>query len=148
MDIPIRSPDHMMIIFGRKVRYYWSDTHFSGREELYTQMGFFLFRQFWPIDRSIWSSQRVVSGITKHVHLRFWKKRFFWFSFSTGSYRGLKFCVIIRQFLFTFSVIFAKIWNNFANIIWNTFKFLTVEFYCYCIKQKNVAEPFDLNIFG
>ena len=32
----------------------------------------------------------------------------------------------IRLFLFTFSVIFAKIWHNFANIIQNKLKFLTV----------------------
>ena len=28
----------------------------------------------------------------------------------------------IRLFLFTFSVIFAKIWHNFANIVQNMFK--------------------------
>ena len=31
----------------------------------------------------------------------------------------------IRLFLFTFSVIFAKIWHDFANIIQNKLKFLT-----------------------
>ena len=30
----------------------------------------------------------------------------------------------IRLFLFTFSVFFAKIWHNFANIIQNKLKFL------------------------
>ena len=33
----------------------------------------------------------------------------------------------IRLFLFTFSVIFAKTWYNFANIIQNKLKFLTAE---------------------
>ena len=28
----------------------FSDTHVSGEEELYTQLGFFLFSQFWPTD--------------------------------------------------------------------------------------------------
>ena len=37
----------------------------------------------------------------------------------------------IRLFLFTFSVVFAKVWHNFANINQNKLKFLTAE--CCCV---------------
>ena len=57
-----------------------------------------------------------MSGIIKkHVHLRFWNIRFFRISFFTGSYRGSKFCEKSTVF-FTFSVVFAEILHNFANI--------------------------------
>ena len=36
-----------------------------------------------------------------------------------------------RRFLFIFSVIFAKVWCNIADIFKNKIKFLTVEYYCY-----------------
>ena len=41
----------------------------------------------------------------------------------------------IRLFLFTFSVIFAKIWHNIANIIQNKLKFLTAEC-CFTVRDK------------
>ena len=53
-------------------------------------------------------------------------KDFFHFRFLQGVIEVYIF-VNIRLFLFTFSVIFAKIWHNFANIIQNKLKFLTAE---------------------
>ena len=58
------------------------------------------------------------------------KKIFSFFVF----YRELSRFKVLRTFdcfLFTFSVIFAKIWHNIANIIQNRLKFLAAECCCY-----------------
>ena len=70
-------------------------------------MGFFCSDNF---GRSIYSSQRNVSGIIKKLVQRRIRnqKDFFYFCFLSRSYRGLKFCVN-TGYLFTFSVIFLQI---------------------------------------
>ena len=59
-------------------------------EELYTQMGFFLFRQFEPIDIFIVESCEWYDLKARSAH-NMELKRFFLFSFFTWIYRGLNF---------------------------------------------------------
>ena len=83
-------------------------TTLVGREELYTQLGFFLLRQFFV---ELW----VVS-----INRTFIQKYEIEKSFSSFVYykelSRFNFCINPTVF-FIFSVIFDKIWQNFANII-------------------------------
>ena len=78
-----------------------------GGGTIYSNVFFFCSVNF---GRSIYSSQRNVSGIIKKLVQRRIqnKKRIFRFSLFSRSYRGLKFCVN-TGYLFTFRVIFLQI---------------------------------------
>ena len=78
-------------------------------------------------DRYIHRRELWVVSLKSPASVEYGIKKIFQFSFFTGSYWGLKFCEHLTV-LFTFSVVFAKIWHNFANIVQNKLKFLTAEY--------------------
>ena len=135
-----------------------------GREELYTQMGFFVQtiladryirrRELWVLSlKSLYTLEYGIkmlflNFIKKLVHPRMWNSKAFFLNFVF--YKELSsFTVLwIYDSFYSHFQYFAKTWHNFGNIFSNTFKFLTVEFYWYCWRQRDVAELFDLSIFS
>ena len=97
--------------------------------------------------RYIYRSDLWVVSLESTYILEYGNKKTFRISFFYREFSRFK----IREHstvLFTFSVILAKIWLSFANIIENMLKFLMIECYCFHWWYKNVNELFAWSFFG